>query len=134
VRPALRPGRVEYLGEVGPAVRDPLFAGAEATLMLGDWPEPFGLVAIESLATGTPVIALRRGALPEIVEDGVDGFLVDDLGGAERAVALAKSLDRRRIRNRAIRRFSVARMVDDYLAVYGRLMDTRASRPRVVAS
>jgi len=130
VGPALRPGRVEYLGEVGPAVRDPLFAGAEATLMLGDWPEPFGLVAIESLATGTPVIALRRGALPEIVEDGVDGFLVDDLEGAERAVALAKSLDRRRIRNRAIRRFSVARMVDDYLAVYRRVLGSRQTPTR----
>jgi glycosyltransferase involved in cell wall biosynthesis len=129
VGPALRPGRVEYLGEVGPAVRDPLFAGAAATLMLGDWPEPFGLVAIESRASGTPVSALRRGALPEIIEDGVDGFLVDDLEGAERAVVLATSLDRRRIRNRAIRRFSAARMVDDYLAVYGRLIDTGGSRP-----
>ncbi len=125
VRPALRPGRVEYLGEVGPAVRDPVFAGAEATLMLGDWPEPFGLVAIESLATGTPVIALRRGALPEIIEDGVDGYLVDDLRGAERAVAFAKSLDRRHIRDRAIRRFSAARMVDDYLAVYRHVLDSR---------
>jgi glycosyltransferase involved in cell wall biosynthesis len=133
VRPALRPGRVEYVGEVGPVVRDPLFAGAEATLMLGDWPEPFGLVAIESLATGTPVIALRRGALPEIVEDGVDGFLVDDLGGAERAVSLAKSLDRRRIRSRAIGRFSVARMVDDYLAVYRQVLDSLQTPTRRAA-
>jgi glycosyltransferase involved in cell wall biosynthesis len=130
VGPALRPGRVEYLGEVGPAVRDPLFAGAAATLMLGDWPEPFGLVAIESLATGTPIIALRRGALPEIVEDGVDGFLVDDLEGAERAVVPATSLDRRRIRNRAIRRFSAARMVDDYLAVYRRVLGSRQTPAR----
>jgi glycosyltransferase involved in cell wall biosynthesis len=133
VRPALRPGRVEYVGEVGPVVRDPLFAGAEATLMLGDWPEPFGLVAIESLATGTPVIALRRGALPEIVEDGVDGFLVDDLGGAERAVSLAKSLDRRRIRSRAIGLFSVARMVDDYLAVYRQVLDSLQTPTRRAA-
>jgi glycosyltransferase involved in cell wall biosynthesis len=101
--------------------------------MLGDWPEPFGLVAIESLATGTPVIALRRGALPEIVEDGVDGFLVDDLGGAERAVSLAKSLDRRRIRSRAIGRFSVARMVDDYLAVYRQVLDSLQTPTRRAA-
>jgi glycosyltransferase involved in cell wall biosynthesis len=107
-----------------------LFAGAAATLMLGDWPEPFGLVAIESLASGTPVIALRRGALPEIIEDGVDGFLVDDLEGAERAVALAASLDRRRIRSRAIRRFSAARMVDDYLAVYRRVLGSRQTPTR----
>src|SRR5512138_2051057 len=78
IRPALGSG-VEYLGEVGPDERDPLLAGARATLMLGAWPEPFGLVAIESLATGTPVIARRAGALTEIVEHGVDGFLVDDL-------------------------------------------------------
>jgi glycosyltransferase involved in cell wall biosynthesis len=135
VRPALHPGRVEYLGELGPAVRDPLFAGAVATLMLGDWPEPFGLVAIESLATGTPVIALRRGALPEIVEDRVDGFLVDDLEGAERAVALAPSLERRRIRNRAIRRFSAGRMVDDYLAVYRHVLgDSRRPARRASGS
>lgn len=122
VRPALRPGHVDYLGEVGRAVRDSLYAGAQATLMLGDWPEPFGLVAIESLAAGTPVIAWRRGALPEIVEDGVDGFLVDDLAAAERAVRMVRFLDRGRIRSRALRRFSVARMVDDYLAVYSRLL------------
>jgi glycosyltransferase involved in cell wall biosynthesis len=122
VRPALSPGRVEFLGEVGPAVRDPLFAGAQATLMLGDWPEPFGLVAIESLASGTPVIALRRGALPEIVEHGVDGFIVDDLGAAERAVAVVSRLDRRRIRNRALHRFSVSRMVAEYVALSVRLL------------
>jgi glycosyltransferase involved in cell wall biosynthesis len=132
VRPALRPDRVEYLGEVGPAVRDPLFAGAKATLMLGDWPEPFGLVAIESLATGTPVIGRRRGALPEIIEHGVDGFLVDDLDAAERAVAGVRFLDRRRIRNRALRRFSLGRMVDEYLAVYGHLLDNCATPPQQV--
>jgi glycosyltransferase involved in cell wall biosynthesis len=127
VRPALRSDRVEYLGEVEPAVRDQLFAGAAATLMLGDWPEPFGLVAIESLATGTPVVALRRGALPEIVEHGVDGFVVDDLDAAERAVGVAASLDRRRIRDRAVRRFSSARMVDDYVAAYRRVLSSRQS-------
>jgi glycosyltransferase involved in cell wall biosynthesis len=122
VRPALERGRVEYVGEVAAAVRDPLFAGAQATLMLGDWPEPFGLVAIESLATGTPVIALRRGALPEIVVDGLDGFLVDDLEAAERAVRSVASLDRARIRARALTRFSVSRMVDGYLALSGQLL------------
>jgi glycosyltransferase involved in cell wall biosynthesis len=122
VRPALESGRVEYVGEVARAIRDPLFAGARATLMLGDWPEPFGLVAIESLATGTPVIALRRGALPEIVVDGLDGFLVDDLEAAERAVHSVASLDRARIRARALTRFSASRMVDGYLALCGRLL------------
>jgi glycosyltransferase involved in cell wall biosynthesis len=123
VRPALQPGRVEYLGELEPGIRDPLFAGARATLMLGDWPEPFGLVAIESLATGTPVIGRRRGAIPEIVEHGIDGFLVDDLDDAVEAVGEVGSLDRRQIRNRAIRRFSTSRMVDDYLVVYRRILE-----------
>jgi glycosyltransferase involved in cell wall biosynthesis len=117
IRPAIGPS-VEYLGEVGPDARDPLLAGARATLMLGAWPEPFGLVAIESLATGTPVVARRAGALAEIVEHGVDGFLVDDLSEARLAISLVAELDRARIRERAIERFSVERMVAAYERVY----------------
>jgi glycogen synthase len=86
--------------------------------MLGAWPEPFGLVAIESMATGTPVIARRAGALPEIIEHGHSGFLVDDLQEAVLAVEQARTLDRRRIRHAAARRFSVERMIDDYERVY----------------
>ena len=93
VRPAAAQG-VDFLGEVSARDRDPLLAGALATLMLGAWPEPFGLVAIESLATGTPVIARRAGALPEIVAHGVDGFLVDDLDEARLAVRCVRDLDR----------------------------------------
>lgn len=115
--------RVRYLGEVGPGERDPLLAGGLATLMLGAWPEPFGLVAIESLATGTPVIARRAGALPEIVEHGVDGFLVDDLDEARLAVQLAAGLDRARIRERALARFSADRMVSAYERLYRSLID-----------
>lgn len=128
VRPRLDHDGIDYVGEVAPAVRDPLFAGAKATLMLGDWPEPFGLVAIESLATGTPVIARRRGALPEIVVDGIDGFLVDDPGDADAAVAMASQLDRRQIRTRALCRFSDARMVDEYIALYRRFSSGVAPR------
>ena len=117
IRPALGPA-VEYLGEVGPDERDPLLAGARATLMLGAWPEPFGLVAIESLATGTPVIARRAGALAEIIEHGVDGFLVDDLSEAKLAVSLVGDLDRARIRERALTRFNAERMVSAYERVY----------------
>jgi glycosyltransferase involved in cell wall biosynthesis len=128
VRPAVVAGTVDFLGEVGPAVRDEVYGGAIATLMLGAWPEPFGLVAIESLAAGTPIIGRRAGALPEIVEHGVDGFLVDDVTEAEHAVSLLPRLDRHRIRERALRRFSVARMVDAYETVYRHLIDERASR------
>jgi glycosyltransferase involved in cell wall biosynthesis len=122
VTPAIDEGVVEFLGELGPAMRDELYAGALATVMLGPWPEPFGLVAIESMATGTPVIARRAGALPEIVEHGRSGFLVDDLQEAILAVDRAGSLDRRQVRQRALGRFSVERMIDDYERVYAGLV------------
>jgi glycosyltransferase involved in cell wall biosynthesis len=122
IRPAVGE-RVQYLGELGPGDRDPLLAGALATLMLGAWPEPFGLVAIESLATGTPVIARRAGALPEIIEHGVDGFLVDDLSEARLAAELAGGLDRTRIRERAMARFGVDRMVAAYERLYYSMVD-----------
>jgi glycosyltransferase involved in cell wall biosynthesis len=122
IRPALHRGRVEFLGEVTSEQRDALLAGADAALMLGGWPEPFGLVAIESLAVGTPVIARRAGALPEIVEHGVDGFLVDDVAEAVFALSLLPGLDRQVIAKRVRRRFSVERMVERYEAVYHRVL------------
>jgi glycosyltransferase involved in cell wall biosynthesis len=91
--------------------------------MLGAWPEPFGLVAIESLGTGTPVIARRAGALPEIIEHGVDGFLVDDVTEARLAVERLGELDRVLIRERAIERFSAERMTEDYEALFYRLVE-----------
>ena len=127
VKPAIDKGIVEFLGEVGPIERDPLYAGALATMMLGAWPEPFGLVAIESLATGTPVIARRAGALTETIEHGIDGFLVDDLTEAELAVSMIKDLDRTRIRERALERFSPERMTAEYEAVYTSLVEQARS-------
>ncbi len=130
VRPFLDDPYVEFLGELLPTQRDPLYAGAYATLMLGGWPEPFGLTAIESMAAGTPVIARRAGALPEIIEHGVDGFLVDDVAEAELAASLIPSLDRAAIRERALRRFSVERMVDEYEAAYRLLLERTAGTGR----
>jgi glycosyltransferase involved in cell wall biosynthesis len=129
VAPAIDEGIVVFLGEIGGAQRDELYAGALATLMLGAWPEPFGLVAIESMATGTPVIARRAGALPEVIEHGRTGFLVDDLQEAVFAVGRASTLDRRQVRLSAVERFSVDRMVDDYERVYASLV--RAATPTV---
>ncbi len=123
IEPELASGRVEFHGELAPVDRDPLLAGARATLMLGAWPEPFGLVAIESLGTGTPVIARRAGALPEIIEHGVDGFLVDDVTEARLAVERLGELDRVLIRERAIERFSAERMTEDYEALFYRLVE-----------
>jgi glycosyltransferase involved in cell wall biosynthesis len=127
-RPALaRAGRdVEYLGELSPEDRDHLFADSYATLMPGAWPEPFGLVSIESLACGTPILARRVGALPEIIREGVDGFFGDD------AIAMAfhadkiADLDRAAIRERVIERFSAARMTDRYEELYGRAVGISA--------
>jgi glycosyltransferase involved in cell wall biosynthesis len=138
VAPAERAGLVKFLGEVGPPVRDKLFGDAFATLMLGDWPEPFGLVAIESLATGTPLIALRVGALPEIVREGIDGSVVDDVDGAVDAVGRVAGLDRALIRRDAITRFSADRMVDEYEALFRRIAaaggNNRATRQSSAAA
>lgn len=125
VEPATEEGIVEFLGELGQPERDALYQGALATLMLGAWPEPFGLVAIESMATGTPVVARRAGALTETVEHGVDGFLVDDEDEAMLALSRVRSLDRRRIRERAIERFSPERMTDEYEAAYRKVLEAR---------
>ena len=122
-RPALkRAGAlVEYLGELGPEDRDRLFAESYATLMPGAWPEPFGLVSIESLACGTPVLARRVGALPEIIRDGVDGFFGDDAAAIAFYADRVGGLDRRAIRERVVERFSAARMTDRYEELYARM-------------
>ncbi len=123
VEPAIKDGVVEFLGELGQPERDALYAGAAATLMLGAWPEPFGLVAIESMATGTPVIGRRAGALTETIDHGETGFLVDDEIEAELAIKFAKDLDRRRVRRRVVKRFSPSRMADEYEDAYRKLLD-----------
>src|SRR5207302_3435147 len=105
---------VEYLGELTPGERDQLFAESHATLMPGAWPEPFGLVTIESLACGTPVLARRVGALPEVIREGVDGFFGDDaIGMAFHAEDIA-GLDRAGMRERVLERFSAARLTYRY--------------------
>ncbi len=134
VAPAITEGVVDFVGEVGPRERDALSSGALATIMLGAWPEPFGLVAIESMATGTPVIARRAGALPEIIEHHRTGFLVDDLAEARLAVERAGTLDRRLIRDRTLRRFSAERMVDEYEQLFRRLVGRSAARSEGAAT
>jgi glycosyltransferase involved in cell wall biosynthesis len=123
-RPALKAAgpTVEYLGELEEAERDLLFATSDATIMPGSWPEPFGLVAIESLACGTPVIARRVGALPEIVRDGVDGFFGDDARQLAFRLDDVAGLDRDAIRASVIDRFSSSRMCDAYEELYRRVV------------
>jgi glycosyltransferase involved in cell wall biosynthesis len=130
-RPALkRAGHsVEYLGELKPAERDQLFAESYGTLMPGAWPEPFGLVSIESLACGTPVLARRVGALPEIIREGVDGFFGDDAAAMAFFADRLAGLDRREIRERVIERFSAARMTDRYEELYARMVEAAEASP-----
>ena len=126
--PEARGADVEELGELNGADRDELFATSYATLMPADWPEPFGLVAIESLACGTPVIALRAGGLPEIVRDGLDGVLGDDLDELVRRLPEVATMDRWAIRASVLDRFSPQRMVDGYEAVYAARLGLAAAR------
>lgn len=121
---------VEYLGEVGGRDKDEFLGNAYALLFPIDWPEPFGLVMIEALACGTPVIAWRRGSVPEVIDDGITGFIVDSLDEAVRGVERVRSLDRRRCREVFEQRFSVERMTRDYLALYEGLLTARRPRPK----
>jgi glycosyltransferase involved in cell wall biosynthesis len=113
---------VEYIGEIGGRAKDEFLGNARALLFPIDWPEPFGLVMIESLACGTPVIAWRCGSVPEVIDDGITGFIVDSLDDAVQAVERVASLSRRRCREVFEQRFSVQRMARDYLAIYERLV------------
>ena len=120
---------VEFLGELEVAERDRLFAESAATVMPGAWPEPFGLVSIESLACGTPVLARRVGALPEIIREGVDGFFGDDVAALAFYADRISGLDRAGIRERVVERFSASRMTDSYEALYERMVRPRVAIP-----
>ncbi|WP_433659129.1 glycosyltransferase family 4 protein [Nocardia sp. CA-128927] len=122
VEPHLSDSAVTYVGPVGPARRDELLGGARALLHLIGFAEPFGLAVVEALATGTPVIATPLGAMPEIIRDGATGFLVTDVAGAAAAVAKLDQLDRRVARDDVCERFSAERMIDDYLALFERIV------------
>jgi glycosyltransferase involved in cell wall biosynthesis len=123
IRPLIVPPEVEYIGEIGDHEKSEFLSGAHALLATIDWPEPFGLVMIEAMACGCPVIAYNRGALPEVIEEGVTGFLVDDEATASAAVGRLGTLSRRAIRKRFEARFTARRMADDYLTLYRELID-----------
>lgn len=132
VRPGLTP-EMEFVGEVSHADKVTLLQRARATLFPISWEEPFGLVMIESLACGTPVLATRRGSVPEVIEDGVTGIIVDDYRDMAAALPRADELDPRRLRGVVRAHFSPERMVEDYLAAYQRAIDLRG-RPSASAS
>ena len=121
VRPRLDHPLVTWVGEIGEADKAAFLGGAMALLFPIRWPEPFGLVMIEAMACGTPVVAFRCGAVPEVIDDGVSGFVVDDVDQAVAAIGRLAGFDRRRCRATFERRFSDRRMAGDYLALYRRL-------------
>jgi glycosyltransferase involved in cell wall biosynthesis len=118
IRPLLDVSGAEYIGEITDREKSTFLSGALALLTPLDWPEPFGLVMIEAMACGTPVIAFNRGAVPEVVEDGVTGLVVENNEGAIRAVANIGELSRAAIRKRFEERFTARRMATDYLDAY----------------
>jgi glycosyltransferase involved in cell wall biosynthesis len=123
--PLLCRPNVEVIGEVGERDKQKLIGRARALVFPIDWPEPFGLVMIEAMACGTPVIAFRRGSVSEVIDDGVTGFVCDDVAGAVDAVGRLSTLSRAAVRAAFERRFTARRMALDYVDVYRRLVDAR---------
>ena len=121
IKPLLDGPGVEFIGEIGGAAKDEFLGQARALIFPIDWPEPFGLVVIEALACGTPVIAWRNGSVPELMSDGVTGSIVEDIDAAVRAVGRLDQISRRRCRDVFEERFTAARMAAQYLEVYNRL-------------
>jgi glycosyltransferase involved in cell wall biosynthesis len=124
IEPLVRanPGLVEYIGEVDEVGKNQLLGGAYAYLFPIDWPEPFGLTMAEAMATGTPVIAFNAGSVPEVVEDGVTGFVCSTVDEMVAAVGRVSSLDRAACRARVEARFSATVMADGYERAYRSLL------------
>lgn len=125
---------IEYIGEISDREKPDFLSGAIGLLVPIDWPEPFGLVMIEAMACGTPVVAYNRGSVPEIIDDGLTGFVVEDETSAVAAVGRLSGLDRRGIRNVFERRFTARRMALDYLAAYRSLMEMAKPHLKLVSS
>jgi glycosyltransferase involved in cell wall biosynthesis len=109
---------IEYIGEIGDAQKPEFLGNAAALLFPIEWPEPFGLVMIEAMACGTPVVGFGCGSAPEVIDDGVTGYIVNDVDAAVAAVRAIENLDRREVRRRFDRRFSATAMARGYLDVY----------------
>lgn len=129
IEPLLDDPLVEFIGEISDAQKSEFLGNARALLFPIDWPEPFGLVMIEAMACGTPVIAFPHGSVPEVLDEGITGFIVQDIEQAVRAVRRSRKLDRCEIRRQFEQRFSVTRMACDYVEVYRNLV--RAPAPRL---
>ncbi len=122
IRPLLNDPLIEFVGEIDDSEKSAFLGGARALLFPIGWPEPFGLTMIEAMACGTPVVAYRRGSVPEVIEHGRTGFIVNTIGEAVGAVRRLDELNRGDIRDRFVERFSVERMANDYLAIYAAMI------------
>jgi glycosyltransferase involved in cell wall biosynthesis len=126
---------VEFVGEIGEDQKQVFLGNAKALLFPIDWPEPFGLVIIESLACGTPVIAFRCGAVPEIIDNGISGFIVNSVDEAVAAVGQVQNISREKCRKKFEERFHVQTMVDNYEKVYSRIVESKVKeRQRIFSS
>jgi glycosyltransferase involved in cell wall biosynthesis len=136
IKPLLDGNRIEFIGEVGERQKAEFLGNAAALLFPIDWPEPFGLVMIEAMACGTPVIAWRRGSVPEIIKHGTTGFIVESEAEAVEAIGRIHELDRRAIRAEFENRFTARRMAEDYLDCFEQLSASREdlSTPQSIAA
>jgi glycosyltransferase involved in cell wall biosynthesis len=123
IAPLLDDPLVEFVGEIGDHEKQVFLGNARALLFPIEWPEPFGMVMIESMACGTPVVAFRNGAVPEVIENGVSGFIVESMDDAVLATASACALSRERCRQAFEERFQARRMALDYLRIYSEVID-----------
>jgi glycosyltransferase involved in cell wall biosynthesis len=123
IAPLLKAPGVEFIGEINEQEKTEFLGQALALMFLIDWPEPFGLSMIEAMACGTPVLAFKRGAVEEVLENGITGYLVDTLEEAIAAVPRVVGLDRRTVRRQFESRFTSTRMAKDYAKVYKLLLD-----------
>jgi glycosyltransferase involved in cell wall biosynthesis len=122
IKPLMAQPHVEYIGEINEAQKPEFLGGAHALLFPIDWPEPFGLVMIEAMACGTPVIAFNRGSVPEVIDNGVSGFIVEDEIGAVAAVNQLHTLSRETVRKQFEKRFSARSMAQNYIVAYEKLL------------
>ena len=130
IRPLLNLPGVEFIGEINEQGKSQFLGNALALLSPIDWPEPFGLVMIEAMACGTPVLAFRNGSVAEVIDDGVTGHIVETVAEAILKIGSLTSLDRARVRRRFEERFASARMAHDYVRVYQRLLRASTARHR----